>query len=224
VSGSTSFLIFYGDVALSMRAAMLFPADQEKSRVVVGWAIARDLQSPTDRSTDDLVSIARDAAAFANLRKEVGDREYNGGAAGEVMKALFLMIAHDPHRPYASMEWAMRTVEDVVDKTGGHHRSKLHEHLKLFRPVLHLWVVRRLDERWPHTQDEADAFIERAEIVREQLTIWNQIRRQPIPHLQEFIEPYEGWRPQGLRLYPPYLRSIPVKKAGGRPKKKPSSS
>jgi hypothetical protein len=217
---SVSIPIFYGDVPMSVRASMLFPADPEKARVLVGWAIAREPQASANRGRDEVLAIARDAAAFAKMTKEVGEREYAGQAAGEVVKALFLMIAHEPHRADASLEWAMQAVDKVVDKSGGDHRTRLHEYLRLLRPALHLWVIRRLDESWPRTRDEADALIERGEIVRVQLTAWNQGRRQPSQHLQgEFIAPYEGWRPQGLRFYPPRLASATAKKSKGRPRK-----
>jgi hypothetical protein len=219
--------IFYDDVPMSVRASMLFPADPEKARIVVGWAIARNLQSPTGRTEDDLVSTARDAAAFGKMTKEVGEQEEAGQAAGEVMKALFMMIAHGPHRRAASMEWAMQVVDGAVGKkANARHRTRLHAYVKLVRPVLHLWATLRLDEhRWPRTQDEADAFIERAEIVRQQLTIWDQGRPplQRSPHLREMTAaPYAGWRPRGLRFYPPHLKSMPAKNLG-RPRKGPST-
>jgi hypothetical protein len=227
VSGSIPLPIFYGDVPLSVRAAMLFPIDHEKARVLVGWAIARDLQPPTDRSTDELVSIARDAAAFIKIKEEVGQRELAGQAVGEVGKALFAMVSNHKDRPVASFESAIQVFENVVVQAGQQvGRSRLYRYLGLLQPALHLWAAHSVEARpWPATQSDVDLFLERAEIIREQLVKWNAGRSAKSQYLSgKFLQPYRGWVPTGLKLYPPRLRleDVPVRRAAGRPKSRPA--
>jgi hypothetical protein len=229
VSESIPLPIFYGDLPLSLQAAMLFPIDHEKARVVVGWAIACNLQSPTDRSTDELVSIARDAAACIKIKQEVRRRDLAGQAVGEVVKALFAMVSNDKDRPVASIESSIQVLENVVVQAGQQvGRSRLHDYLGLLQPALHLWGAHNLDaRRWPATQGDVDLFLERAEIIREQLVKWNADRSAKSQYLSgKFLQPYRGWVPTGLKLYPPCLRpdDVPVRRTAGRPKSRPAKS
>jgi hypothetical protein len=229
VSGS-AIPIFYEDVPMSVRASMLFPADPDKARLVVGWAMAKTPQVSAGRSKDDLVLIASDAAAF-DLRDEVVQRGVAGSAVGEVIKALFMMVSNDADRPVASIKSAIRVFEDAVVDAGGQvGASRVHEYLGLLQPALHLWAAwSDVNRRWPVTQDEANEFIERAEIIREQLVNWNVDRADGAAHSQhlssEFLQPYQGWRPTGLKLYPSRLRraDVPVRgKPGRRPQPRPA--
>jgi molybdopterin converting factor small subunit len=227
---ASSIAILHGDLPRSVRAAMLFPADQEKARVVVGWAIARQLQLPSTRTADDLVLIAKDAAAFTHLKEEVGRRETAGEAVGEVIKALFAMISTESDRKSASFEAAILVVENTVFKAGEKtSRTGLRDHLALLRPVLHLWGAwSRFERRWPSTDIEAAALVEYAEILREQLVAWDHGRNPSSKHLSgDFLRPYEGWLPQGLKLHALSLRpdDVPVRRsAGRRPKTRPAKA
>jgi hypothetical protein len=230
VSGATPIKIFYGDVPRSVRATMLFPADQEKARIVAGWAIARSLHSAAGKTADELVAIARDAAAFVNIRDDVGQREGAGQAVGEVIKVLFAMTSMEQDRNVASFESAIQVVESAVVEAGERtSRTTLSASLTLLRPALHLWGAWSLEgRRWPSTSAEADALVERAGIILQQLVDWN-IGRKGVPsiHLNgEFLHPYHGWQSTGLRLYPPRLRrdDVPVRRGAGRPKSRPAKN
>jgi hypothetical protein len=226
---SVSIPIFYGDVPRSVRASALFPADPEKARVLVGWAVARRLQSPGNRSQDDLVSISKDAAAFTYIKEEVGQREDAGKVVGEVVMTLFAMIANDHDRRSASFESAMHVVENAVVEAGQKtSRSTMSPLLTLMRPSLHLWCAWRLRERrWPSSDAEAGVLVEHAELVRRNLVDWDRGRSVSSEHLKgDCLCPYLGWSPVGAKLYPPRLRrdDVPVRRAAGRPKSRPTKS
>jgi hypothetical protein len=222
--------IFYDDVPMSVRASMLFPTDPDKARLVVGWAMAKTPQVSAGRSKDDLVSIAADAAAFASIREEVGEREIAGSAAGEVVKALFAAVSNDADRPTASIKSAIYIFESCVVAAGGKvGASRVHEYLGLLQPVLHLWGAwSEVNRRWPVTQKDADELVEQAEIIREQLVNWNVDRADRSSHSQhlsgDFLQPYQGWRPTGLKLYPSRLHrdDVPRRRPAGRPKSAPA--
>lgn len=151
---------------------MLFPADPEKARIVVGWAIARRLQLPSAGHADGFVpaSIAKDAAAFAYLKDDVDRRERAGQVVGDVIKALFAMSATDRDKNVASLSSAILVYENTVVKEGGKmSESTAREYLALLKPSLHLWGAWSWDRQWPATDIQASALVERAETLRQQL-------------------------------------------------------
>src|SRR3954454_21855879 len=89
-------LIHDRDVATSVRAAMLFPDDEEKARTVVGWHLAGGPLAEYAKShpldSTELLRIAKDAHDFQKIREEVGKREVAGYHAGAVVLVLWGLL------------------------------------------------------------------------------------------------------------------------------------
>jgi hypothetical protein len=221
--------VFYNDIPRSVRATMLFPVDEEKARTVVGWALARE--KPCDghqRTVEELVAIAQDAAAFVFLKEQVRQGEEDGVAVGEVIKVLFAMVGTSRDRAVASIDSAIAVVEnEVVFRGSKVSRSWLRSRLKGLQPVLHLWGAWSLAERrWPANRTAADKFIQDAESLRLTLKAWNSSRSGSGKYLSgSFVSPYLDWQPneddKGLGAVSLRADDVPVRRPPGRRKLRP---
>jgi hypothetical protein len=165
---------------------MIFPRDEEKARIVVGWGCATE-------STSNTEPTGRDAASFAFIRDEVVRNWAAGHAVGEVIKALFALVSTDKDRHLASINGAIRVAQGSAIG-----RSTLLQHLSSLQPVLHLWGAwSKRDRRWPRDKEDLDFFLEEAEIILHELKVWNSSQPTPSLHLKgQFVSPYEGWMPR----------------------------
>jgi hypothetical protein len=222
-------IVHYGDLAGSVRAAMIFPEDPQKARILVGWHLAGGaLEEFAKAHTVDqaeLFQIARDANTFQGIRNEVEKREFAGQQAGAVMFVLWALITG--HTDVASIENAILQVEQIGNARGlKTHSTTYRKHLKLFQPVLHLWAEssRRASlkmGRWFSSTADVGVFVTNAMIIADQLKAWNGSHPNPSKLLDEFICPYEGWSPCGNGIPAVQLAAdlIPTRKKKGRPRK-----
>jgi hypothetical protein len=194
--------IFYDDVWSSLKAAMVFPHDQEKAKAFVGWHQARGCvklgaSDPAWETLENvpayLIEVAGDTAAFTRFNQEAHKNYRSGYKAGYVVAALWGLICSD--RKTASWEGAIQFVEKFTAgaKPLG-NRTTFRDSLTRFQPALHFWGARRL--RFDRFSDlEADIFglladdtvgysaeidlpffIKEAATLQQQLRLWDRER------------------------------------------------
>jgi hypothetical protein len=216
--GTKALPIFHDVIPISIRATMLFHDDDRKARLFTSWALAGgplEVHAKLKRwNKQQLILIAKEAAAFAEFLPERDQREKTGQQVGAVLHALLALVGRNSSK--ASINAAI----EVVKRTSRRYnlepgKSSLHQYLSHFQPVLHLWgawAMRIHDvgiggathSCWPNDTATADEFLEEAEIIRQRLTSWNSGQPHPSEYLnRKFISPYEGW-------YPRFRAEIPV--------------
>jgi hypothetical protein len=234
----------HGDILNSIRAAMIFPANEEKARIYVGWIMAARLRrlGHTPKyphaaihpiGLETVLAVGRDAVAFPHIKADCDKNLFAGLAVGEILKSLHALICSDPQT--ASIEAAIQVVEDRGFENGFKTgRSTFWKHLSAFQAVLHLcgaWSIR--ERKWKLSGEytaalDARAFLTEAEILKRDLVSWNSKRSQPIKLLQgTFLDPYEGYipyesEPQRAGRIPPLVlptTAMPNRRPPGRPRK-----
>jgi hypothetical protein len=143
--------IFYDDLKSSVKAAMIFPCDQKKAKVYVGWLHAHELchsdaealrHTPV-RSEEYLIKVARDAADFAPHHQEAIENLNRGYIVAFLVGALWGLICSELEK--AGWEGAIQITEKLTKKIKiSGSRTEFRDCLNAFQPVLHLLGARFL--------------------------------------------------------------------------------
>lgn len=141
--------VFLGDTFGSTLAVMLFPDDLSKA---CSWH-ARQLSKGALKAYiaaghpfDDRFASFIDAVGGADVEnREVVARLVGAGLAGDAFKVLWALICQDGDT--ASWSRAITIVCDSTSTKEAGSPSHIRKQLKLFAPVLHLWLGWRLSEQ-----------------------------------------------------------------------------
>lgn len=140
--------VHLGDTFGSTVAVMLFPDDMSKARA---WH-ARQLSKGALRayeeaghSFEDRWQAFADAVAAADVdRTEALARMAGAGLAADVFKVLWAMICDESDK--ASWSRAIDVVCDATPAKRAGSPSHIRKQLKLYAPVMHLWLAWRLSD------------------------------------------------------------------------------
>lgn len=138
-----------GDTFGSTVAVMLFPDDLAKARA---WH-ARQLSKGALKSyleaghsfTDRLIPFAEAIGAADIDNRDVSSRLNGAGLAADTFKVLWALICDESET--ASWSRAITTVCDSTSIREAGSPSHIRKQLKLFAPVMHLWLGWQLSER-----------------------------------------------------------------------------
>ena len=155
--------IYFGDLELSLKAAMVFPREPQKAEAFAGWLILRAIRDAQDKGLhgwieimrqqedfgDQLLKISLAAADFAYVKDEADRNAADGARAGIITATLHGMICDDILG--ASWNKAIEIAEKMVASYNrlrgvslAASRSQFADCLTRFAPALHLLGARTI--------------------------------------------------------------------------------
>lgn len=141
--------VFLGDTFGSTLAVMLFPDDMSKARAWHAQQLSKGaLQAylSAGHSFDDRLLAFADAVGAADIDgRLISARLVGAGLAADAFKVLWALICDDCDR--ASWSRAITVVCDATPTKRAGSPSHIRKQLKLFAPVMHLWLGWQLSDR-----------------------------------------------------------------------------